>query len=79
MMNDERNCVEALVEDASDTCTVHGRVRIRRHGKEALEGSGMQSLLPDLGPKAEVSTWTDSTSAKQLLPDEACGKQGTWT
>ena len=33
-MNDERNCVEALVEDANDTCTVHGRVRIRRHGKE---------------------------------------------
>ena len=31
MMNDQPNCVEALVEDTSDACLERGRVRVLRH------------------------------------------------
>ena len=49
MMNEERNCVEALVEDASDTCTVHGRVRIRSHAKEGTRRVGIAIVVVGSG------------------------------
>ena len=43
---------------------------------EPAEGLGMQSLLSDLGHKAEVRTWTDSNAAKAIASRRGLGNTG---